>query len=150
MRQQKQSKEVACEICGKKVRARGYKPHIRLAHKLILTTQVSQAVTKVDSSQPFSSDLSEIKQVERKKVAISSSDTEKKVNSIPAWTMPVYYEGSVSFGERVMYYRANPEMARKQWESMVEIQKRTGWVESYFSEPWQALKRALNIQGSGY
>lgn len=46
-KQQATSQLLTCDICGKKVYARGLKSHVRLQHKLELSTQVvTQVVTK--------------------------------------------------------------------------------------------------------
>lgn len=40
MKQQAASQLVKCDICGKQVRARGLKSHVRLLHKMKVETQV--------------------------------------------------------------------------------------------------------------
>jgi hypothetical protein len=148
MRTQKPSREIACEVCGKVVRARGYKAHIRLTHLLIFNTmtKVVETTTQVNLSQPLTNDLSDSIEAPQNNLIKKADDIHQLPDKASGFIMPVYTKGSVTFIDRVRYYQANPEIAKRKWDSLVVLQNKYGWVKACYFETWQALKNALGMQ----
>lgn len=122
------------------------------SHKLVINNLIKavEPITQVNLSHLPKLDLSDAITMQRSESIPKSREVNQLQSNAKGFVMPVYFDGCISFGDWVRYFKANPGIAQRRWQHMVMLQKKHGWMESCFSETWQALKRALNIDGSSH